>query len=387
MGARLWARPFEVIVRSDRLPRHIDVALGPRRCPMLPVVTGHREFDDRIARRAVDGASVAAFRQSVRLALLRLGREHSVIVRDGSVTVRTPATRMSDASLSRLVRQAIEVAESLADHEGSEGTEQQHLLHNVLFDASSGARKRSLELLLARHPRSYEARLALERATEDTNAHVRLAAARRLGERGLSIARAIVGWEGESASARVLAFELLAARLDDRAVAPLVDQALESRCPALISAAISRVRKLREVSRLDALVKLAKRASPPVAAAAIRVIGELGDRRFEAALLTLLENQPIAIASAAIQALARIGSGVSISPLSRLAKTTDDQTALALEGAALDALKRIQAREGFTAGRVALIDEDSASGRLSRPERDPSRPGRGEISIVAQNAA
>ncbi|MBK8011154.1 MAG: HEAT repeat domain-containing protein [Deltaproteobacteria bacterium] len=349
------------------------------------MVTGHREFDDHIARRAVDGAALAAFRQSTRLAFLRLGREFCVIVRDGSLTVRTPATRMDDASLTRIVRQAVELAEDIADHEG---TEPQRLLHNVLFDASSGARKRSLELLLARYPRTYEARLALERATEDTNAHVRLAAARRLGERGISIARAIVGWEGESASARVLAFELLAARLDDRAVEPLVDQALDSRCPALVSAALSRVRKLRELRRLEALTKLAKRAAAPVAAEAIKVIGELGDQRFEAALLELLDNQPVAITAAAIEALARLGSGASISRLSRLcrlAKMADDGAAL--EVAALDALKRIQAREGFTAGRVAVVDEGAPSGRLSPTERGPSHASRGEISVVVANAA
>ena len=321
---------------------------------------GDRAFDTVVKVAGPEDTARAALGPKAREAVRALMEmEPSVKLEDGALVLEKAAQLDQVSKILPTVQAMLRAAAELRVTGVPEG-----LARNVREDAAALARLRDLEMLVlhhAGHPSALEAGRA---ALADSDAEVRLAAARALGgdEEREAIDQMLRKPEELPNEVAVAALKRMMEIAEYQQVQPRVAQLLQSTAPRVLCAAMILAAHGRDQTTTTRLCELTESTILEIAKTAATALGELGDLRGQPALLKMLGHEDGDVRHAAVAALGKIGDIRAVEPLLPLA---DGVLPGALRDAAKEAVRRIQSRLGEAgAGRlsVAQVDEAAAAG-------------------------
>jgi hypothetical protein len=243
-------------------------------------------------------------------------------------------------------------------------TTAERLLANARFDGHPAVRHQNLSLLLEHHPQSREACLAVEAALEDSSTWVRLRAAQTRGDDGFDHLVRIILDEATPEGTRVGAIEHIAKLSVRERVIEVLEWVLDHGSALAQAAAVESMVRMRhhpQEKKARLLVLLASGYEPAVRAV-LKMIDLFDDRRFERALIDLLEKEPV-LADLAVDVLARLGTVESVPALLELSRQLliDPH----LKRSAREAVQNIQARIGEVDPGALAIAWTEQEGELS----------------------
>ena len=342
------------------------------------VQLGDPPFDAMVNVTGPEDTALAALGHQARRALYSLcSRESSAKVACGTVTVEKPGKIRSGPELARLAEELIELAHLLRVTSVSEA-----LAWNARMDAVAGSRLRNLTILARDYPGSAALAEAAASALGDSDARVKLAAARAIGgDRERDVLESLIGRSEGGPEIRVAALERLVETRPYQEVARHVALVLRSHEPKELRAAIVAAASGRDASAVERLCTIAESKAPEVAAAAAASLGEIGDPRAQATLVKLLSYESaemfaVDVRQRAAVALGRLGTIEAVEPLLPLAHAVLPG---AVRDAARDAVRAIQSRLGEAgAGRLSVVGTPDAAAGLSLVEEVGAGPSQEE---------
>jgi len=244
------------------------------------------------------------------------------------------------------------------------------LAANALQDPVAAVQLHNLSLLLQFYGNKREAVETCRRVLQFPEPAMRLVAAIHLGQEGIPLVRKIARSRRASADVRVKALRHLLSNDEPARVIEIATDLLEDQPPMVRRVAIQCLGRLQHAPSLDALTSLFDNTSD--AATALEVITALrriGDPAAEGALMRALGRRSDRVKTAAIEALAELGTVRAVEPLHALAGKRKFKR---IARAAIDA---IQSRLGkVEAGRLSLAPTIDPEGGLS-VVGDPEKAG------------
>jgi len=334
------------------------------------VETGDEAFDREVLLRGSEARLLAVLDADTR-AIVRAAVAAGTTVANGAAR----AMLGSGADKSKVViahaLATAAVARAISDRVGMPAT---FLRENVEHDALPGVRRRSLEVLLAQFPEHAETATALDAASNDADADLRLFASARL--RGGSASDALSRVAGDlsmSDDARAVAFrEFLATNAGARGIV-LAEKLLGDRSPAVRALAIRTMGKARRSLSMAKLLSLAANATEPIEGLALaETFWRLRDPAAEGVLLKMLESGDVPVRTESARALGRVGGVGSVEPLRRVQGLFSG----GLGRVAEEAIASIQGRlRNAAEGQLTVADSPAGEGRVSLPA------DRGAVSI------
>jgi hypothetical protein len=254
------------------------------------------------------------------------------------------------------------------------------LARNVRHDPVPEVRLSNLLTLIREYPGYDATREALEAASGDRDAEVRLRAALERGEEGWAVLREIAtsAAAGDSQSAR--AVRALGGRLAREDAEKILAQALVEKRRATAGATIRVFGEIGGSESIAALGAVLSDDDDELVIAAAGALGATDAPEAEAHLIAALDRDGPEVWPAIAEALGRVGTAAAVVPLRAMAGRY--QFDLGLRRASRQAIAEIQARlTGATPGQLALAD--GGSGQLSLSEEGPE----GRVAIVRETEA
>lgn len=201
--------PHDLAVLKARPMVHMRGALHA-----LGVRTGDPDFDDQVEVRGEPADVVARLDAGARAMILRLVRDHQLVVRSGGLDFTARRNFVGLADFESTVGDLLDLAMRLSIRDRPVEV---FLRERAATDPLPGVRLRALRLLFERVPDAVGTESALESALEDPDVGVRLFAARNVGASGLPVAAEIIGDTRLEDEARAQALEVVSRLLvDDR---------------------------------------------------------------------------------------------------------------------------------------------------------------------------
>lgn len=238
------------------------------------------------------------------------------------------------------------------------------LRENAMGDPAPGVRRRCLQMLLEQFPGHAETRVALEAASVDPDADVRIFASARMDGGGADALAEIVADEALAERVRVDAMRRLVEGAGSRVLA-ISERELSSGSTAIRTLAIGVIGRARRSTSIPALLSLATRATERDEQLALaEAFWRLRDPAAEAALLHLLETGEPAVRVQAARALGRAGGVGAVAPLRRLQGLLAGELGRVAEEAIVAIQERLR---HASEGQLTVSDTSAGEGRLSVP--------------------
>lgn len=176
---------------------------------------------------------------------------------------------------------------------------------------------------------------------------MQVAAARALGESGLTVLSSIARTSGIKREARESAIIGLVTFSDVSAARPFVESILRDKSVEHVRFGLKVMRKQRYTPAVNVLCEIASdpSTSNEILSLVIDGLADLGNASIESTLLGLLDHQFVTIRRQACMALGKIGTGMALDHLARLvSKRTENRKVRELATAAI---KNISTRHGI----------------------------------------
>lgn len=359
--------PLGLVVGDE----HYWYGYEPHGSPGIRV--GSRAFDSKIGLRGDPLEVTALFNEPTRVLLLRCISRFRVHIERGQIIFERAGSHHLDAAL---LEEGLELMRRVASAL-SLSRLQQRLAHSAMHDSSPAVRRRNLHLLISHFPSTEATLQACEHAAFiEVRPELRLPGAMALGRRGWPVVAQLGSALTVSVELRERAARHLLRTHPERA-APVLETFLESRSGLLQRAAIDGLAQRGQPMAPERLLDLLEGADDETVICIARALGQAGDTRAEPRLLTLLE-QP-SRQSAALQALAHVGTADSLPALQPLARRGEHRNL------ARQALFRIRSRLGVAgAGALSLArDETAPEGALSLSDEQGER---GQLAIAEEES-
>ncbi|MCK6547110.1 hypothetical protein L6R52_14770 [Myxococcota bacterium] len=335
------------------------------------VFTHDGVFDAEVSAQGDEAQLVALLDQDTRQLVLRALRGRGAHVGLGRIELELTSGTNASADAERIHATVVELVE-LAKRLSIQGPSlTERLEHNARFERHASVRAKNLTLLVDEYPESPAARRAAVAALDDVSPDVRLIGAVHLGDEGFAALAAIAEDERGAEESRLRALLVLVKQHPKERALPVLERVLASSSYAMRVQAVSAMAALghypnEQRARLEELIA----SADPRAIKAVAKLLETpafqaldASEAFEPILIGLLGHDP-AIASVAIDALAKVGSVRAVEPL--LAFTRRILVDGTLKRAARDAIEQIQLRlDDVEGGRLSLAHDSDVVGALS----------------------
>lgn len=237
------------------------------------------------------------------------------------------------------------------------------LAANALEDPVSSVRLRNLTLLQEHYSRRNESITTSKALLKDPNNSIRLAAAMFVEDEGLPVVKEVAQSKAATIDIRLKAIKHLARNSRREDLVDISQGLLKERDPQLQRLGIRPLGRMKHTESLDLIIPLLKTRNLATLLEAIKAVENIGDSSAESALANLLKHPNNRVKTAAIEALATVGTVTAVEPLHELTSR------LGFKRSARVAIDSIQSRLG-----------DVESGRLSlAPAIDPA----GALSLIA----
>lgn len=327
------------------------------------VLTGDSAFDDEIRVEGDEGQALAVLDGPTRRQVEWLVRQHGGTVRGGSL--RLSVSRIAEAGPA--LQRALDLAALLRRVPVRDVAER--LAAGAREDRVFQVRTRKLKLLLERYGATAFAEELARESLESPLADVRFVSARRLlqghgttRDRAAEALADLARTKAVASSIRRGAFEVLSRRPESRESAVrLLEELLDDDTASIRQAAMKEMGRLRHRPGVEALTRLAAKASPQEAVLVARTLEEIGDPSGRPALRDLLRAPDEPVRTAAARALGVVGGLEEVEPLLRVAEGRGGTAR-----AARLAVESIQARAGGRqAGELSLVELDPLEGAVS----------------------
>ena len=238
-----------------------------------------------------------------------------------------------------------------------------------LEDPVSSVRLRNLTLLQEQFRASEEAAATSTALLTDSHPSIRLAAAMFVGTDGLPVVREVAQSQRIMADVRIKALQHLERRVEPEEMIEIANALLSETNAQLQRIGIRSLGRLQHRPSLEAIIARLDTQDTATVLEIIKAIENIGDSAAEAALVGLLEDPTNRIKTAAIEALAKVGTVTAVEPLHQLSKR------LGFKRSARVAIESIQAKlVNAEAGRLSLSPTVDPDGALSLAE-DPEKAG------------
>ncbi len=331
------------------------------------------QFDDEILIQGDEQTVVALLGEDTRERVASLIREGGH-VSEGTVYYEETGTMDDASTIVSWIRFLAAVAGGLSL---SRANVRQRLARNAGADSNPAVRQRNLDLLIRNHGGS-AARDAAQRALSDPSAGVRLQAALYLGDAGFEVLAGIVRDAASGLVARTRALRYLGSRYPDKAVVPLLEEAVSDSDPLIARVAVRQLGRVRHRAVIEMLVpRIAADGDRALMVAIADALASLSAPQAEGKLVELLEHSETDVRVAAARALATCGTVAAVEPLMKHTKGffTDGD----LKRAAADAIAAIQSQlRDVDAGRLSVVEPTDHTGSLSLSE------DRGSLSMAEE---
>lgn len=366
--------PVRLTVQADSVLRSLGRLVQGR-----DEKIGDPQFDAAVELPAMDAHVCAALSAPARKHLRTL-IDAGGAVREGMVVLAQAANKSENAEwLAQMLQFLAQLAELLSV---TPDVLCERLAQNAMTDPCPGVRLRNLGFLIDPETRAtLPALMSTARALlADTDAPVRLLAAKQLGEDGHPVLRAIALDAYEPTAVRVDALRGLALARASQ-LQQLLPQLLGANPPELVCAALSIIASRRLNTLAEAVAECADSEHEAVRAAVARVLVSVPAQHAEGVLIRLLTDSSSEVQLMSAESLGAMGSVAAVEPLLGVANAFGRAQ---VRQAARGAIGRIQSRLGdVEAGRLSLAEEDGLRGALSVAEGAAARAG-GEVSVVEE---
>ena len=363
--------PTDLVIARESIATRIGKVLtGP------DIECGDEELDRLALLRGSEARLLAMLDAQTRTRLSIALREGDSLA-DGRVVARTTGDLGVAATISEPAKGAAALAEWLSQR--ASRPVPVLLRENAMGDPVPAVRRRCLEVLTTQFEGHKETQVALDAASVDHDASVRLFAATRSGGAGSkleALAELVLDLHLEP-EVRVNAMKELVAINTGARVIEVAERRLEDRNPEIRKLAIGVVGRARRGAMVPTLIAMAERALGNGLADELAALADafrrIRDPAAEPVLLEVLAKSPDPAARlASVLALSRVGSVAAVPGLRAQQGLLSGEMGRAAE----EAVAAIQARARHASeGQLAVHDAPGEAGRVS------VAPARGAVSV------
>jgi hypothetical protein len=332
------------------------------------ILTGDRYFDEQVEIGGSELVALAVLDRRTRQLVLNDVVGCGATIDNGGIFFLKHGLSDVEAAVPQLLKLARRLV--LDEHETAT-----RLARNAATDTSAEVRLRNLSLLQQHFRGSEELRSANLQALAGTG-ELRLSAAIDMGREGLDTVCKIALSEREQSRLRVRAVEHLTETALAEQAAPVLIKLIDIGATEVSRAAIAGLGELRHSAAFEQLVDRLVDADTGTAVVIAGALARIEAAAAEPILIRLLTQESRQVRSAAVNALADIGTRAAVEPLLAL---TDVLIPSGLSREAERAIARIQSRLPEAArGELSLAELSAQDGALS--PAPPEAAGAGSLS-------
>ena len=321
------------------------------------VETGDQNFDDVVLARGPETLVLSILGELSRREALRLIESWGGTIEAGRLRIQFPMERPPDVSLDGLLDHARRF--SLENEEIP-----MRLAYNALHDPDSSVQCANMEALLSRFPETHEARQAMAEGIQDPNPRLRMLVARRMGTDGVPLIKEILQSPAFLAIDRAQALDHLAVMVSRTELLPLLDEAISSQRPALVTIALEHAMNLSHVDAMHAITDVLRMENEDVVIASCRYLRKLGSAKHQGLLIPLLQRPSFEVKTEVAKALGQIGTAPAVEPLHACEKMkgADGRFRRVINQSIANIQSRLVSGAG---GGMSLVGEEEDKGALS----------------------